>query len=266
MLRAIQEHAQSLNGWVPGAQVEARESVRPTDEFGLLPASVPRRRYPMLEFYFHPLASYCHKVLIALFENDTPFEGRIVDLLDDESRAAFQAMWPVGKMPVLRDGARTVAESSIIVEYLDQFHRGAAALVPADPQRALDVRLWDRFFDLYVHAPLQKIVGDRIRAEAHRDPHGVDEARRQLESAYRFLDERLPEPWAAGATFSLADCAAAPPLFYLQAVQPFDAHSRLAAYFHRLCERPSVRRTIDQARPYMHMFPFASDLPARFRP
>lgn len=221
----------------------------------------------MLEFYFHPLASYCHKVLIALYENGTPFEPRLVDLLDDQSRASFEALWPVGKMPLLRDGTRTVPETSIILEYLDRHHPGPTPLVPADPERALEARLWDRFFDLYVHTPMQRIVLDRICPEEKRHPHGVAEARKQLDTAYRLLEERLAGPWAAGDQFTIADCAAAPPLFYVEAIHPYAArHPRLAAYFERLYERPSVRRTIDEARPYLHMFPFADDLPARFRP
>ena len=221
----------------------------------------------MLELYFHPLASYCHKVLIALFENDTPFERRIVDQLDERSRAAFEAIWPVGMLPLLRDGDRTIPETSILVAYLDRKYPGPVALLARDPELALDVRLWDRFFDLYVQTPSGRIVRDRLRPEEHRDALGVAEARRQLDTAYRVLEERLPEPWAAGGSFSLADCAAAPALFYAEAIHPFAArHPRLAAYYHRLCERPSVARTIDQARPWLHRFPFASDLPDRYRP
>ena len=220
----------------------------------------------MLTLYFHPLASYCHKVLIALYENGTPFEGQIVDLLDEASKADFQAIWPVGKMPILRDGARTIPETSVIVEYLDRHHPGRAPLIPADPERALDVRLWDRFFDLYVHTPMQKIVADRLRPEAQRDPLGVEQARELLDTAYGLLERRLGDAWVAGPSFSLADCAAAPTLFYLQAIHPYaPRHPRLAAYFERLYARPSVRRAIDEARPYLHMFPFVESLPARFR-
>jgi len=222
-----------------------------------------------LVLYFHPLASFCHKVLIALYENETPFEPRTVDLLDQESRAVFFRLWPVGKMPVLRDEARgrTVPETSIIIEYLDQHYPGARPLLAADPVVRLDERLWDRFYDLYVQGPMQKIVGDHLRPEGERDPVGVADARASLKDAYAMIERQMAgQTWAAGEAFGLADCAAAPALFYAGIVEPFAAtHPNVAAYFDRLIERPSVARVIAEARPHFPMFPFHAAIPARFR-
>jgi glutathione S-transferase len=224
--------------------------------------------YDGLTLYYHPLASFCHKVLIALYENGTPFEGRLVDLADQGSSEEMLGYWPVGKIPVLRDHQRqqTVPETSVIIEYLALHHPGRVPLLPADPDQALAVRLWDRFFDLYVSAPMQKIVVDRLRPAGTSDAVGVGEAEATLDRAYALLEARLqPGGWAAGHTFSLADCAAAPALFYGAIVRPFgDADPKLAAYHERLLARPSVARTIDEARPYFPMFPLRDRIPARF--
>lgn len=221
-----------------------------------------------LTLYQHPLASFCHKVLIALYENGTAFESHLVDLGNPEAKADFCELWPVGKMPVLRDVARdrTVPETTVIIEYLDQHYPGARPLLPPGQDERLDVRLWDRFFDLYVQVPVQKIVVDRIRPQAARDPYGVGEAQATLANAYDMLEQRMRErTWACGEEFSLADCAASPALFYAGIVAPFPpGHTHLAAYFERLMARPSVQRTIAEARPYFPMFPFVDAMPARF--
>ena len=163
-----------------------------------------------------------------MYENGTPFEPRIVDLSDEASRAAFLRLWPIGKFPVLRDEARDrlIPELSIIIEYLDQHYPGPAPLVPADPDLALKTRLADRFYDLYVHEPMQKIVGDRLRPAGERDAFGVAQAKARLQTAYAMIDaEMATQMWAAGETFTAADCAAAPALFYARLVLPFgDAH------------------------------------------
>jgi glutathione S-transferase len=211
-----------------------------------------------LTLHYHPLASYCWKVLIALYENETAFEPHLVDLSDAAQRAALERLWPILKFPVLRDDARgrTIAESSVIIEYLALHHPGKVALVPADPERAFEVRRWDRFFDLYVHEPMQKIVGDKLRPEGHKDPHGVAEARARLATAYAMLDDHvLDKPWAAGADFSMADCAAAPALHYADRVQPLAAHAHVKAYLERLHARSSFARVFEEAQPYMRMFP-----------
>jgi glutathione S-transferase len=211
-----------------------------------------------LSLYYHPFSSFCQKVLVALYERDVPFERVVVDLSDAEQKAALERLWPMGKFPVLRDEARqvTVPESSLIVEYLDRVHPGPP-LVPADPDAALEVHLWDRFFDHYVETPMQKAVADNLRPEGSRDPHGVDEARALLRRAYALLDDRLAKgaEWAAGERFSLADCGAGPALFYANIVQPFAGCGHVEAYYARLLARPAFARAVEEARPFRHFFP-----------
>ncbi|VVO08162.1 glutathione S-transferase family protein [Pseudomonas fluorescens] len=218
-----------------------------------------------LTLYYHPLASYCHKVLIALYENAIEFERRIIDLTDDADRAELQALWPIGKFPVIRDSAhqRTLPESTIIIEYLDRLYPGEHPLIPGDWDTELEVRLWDRFFDNYIHVPMQQIVADRLRG-ANGD---LTRERSMLETAYGMLDRQVASrTWVASPDFSLADCAAAPALFYASTLQPFpDDYRHLRAYFDRLTQRPSVRRVIDEARPYFPLYPFAQAIPERFR-
>jgi glutathione S-transferase len=212
-----------------------------------------------LTFFFHPLASYCQKVLIALYENGTPFERHVVDFSNEASAAAFRKLWPIAKMPVLRDDARdrTIPESSIIIEYLAQHYPGPTPLIPADADLALQTRLRDRFYDLYVHEPMQKIVGDRLRPAGKNDPHGVEAARAQLRMSYGMIDEDMAaKTWAMGDAFTLADCAAGPPLFFANKLMPFgDSHNNLAKYFERLTKRPSFARSLAEAEPYMKLFP-----------
>jgi glutathione S-transferase len=212
-----------------------------------------------LKLYSHPLASFCHKALIALNENDTPFEPVLVDLGDAVSRATFTAVWPMAKMPVLRDETRqqTVAESTVVIEYLDAHYPGATRFVPADADLAWQVRMWDRFHDHYVQEPMQKIVGDRLRPDGSHDPFGVEQAKEQLRQAYGVLERAMEsKTWAVGNTFTLADCAAAPALFYADTVSPFgDDHRNLAAYLGRLMARPSFARVLKEAEPYFKLFP-----------
>lgn len=222
-----------------------------------------------LILHSHPLASFCWKVLIALHEAGTPFEARLLDLKDDAARAAHLERWPVGKMPFLIDEDRDtmLPESTVIVEYLDRHYPGAWRLLPPDPEMQLDVRLWDRFFDLYVHQPMQKIVTDRLRDEAGRGAFGVAEARAQLRVAYGMVEARMAgRTWACGDGFTLADCAAAPALFYAGIVEPFGGDSpALRAYFERLAARPSVAQVIDGARPFFQYFPYVEEMPERWR-
>jgi glutathione S-transferase len=212
-----------------------------------------------LRLYYHPLASYCWKVLIALYENGTPFEPVIVDLFDPDSAAAFKRVWPIGKFPVLRDEERkvTVPESGIIVEYLAQHYPGPTRLVPSDPDQARQARLGDRFYDHYVNDPMAKIVTDNLRPEGRHDPHGVEEARALLGTALGMADaDMISKTWAVGDAFTMADCAAAPALFYADKVMPFaDTHRHAAAYLGRLTQRPSFARVLREAEPYFKMFP-----------
>jgi glutathione S-transferase len=212
-----------------------------------------------LTLYYHPFASFCWKALIALYENDTPFKPHVVDLGDLVSREEFLKVWPIGKFPVLRDEARdwTVPESSIIVEYLAQHYPGRTALLPADPDLARQTRMRDRFFDLYLHAPMQKIVIDRLRPDGKDDPFGVEEARSQLATSYALIEEDMKEKtWAMGEAFTMADCAAAPALHYANAVAPFgSARKSMTAYLERLRARPSFARVLKEAEPYSALFP-----------
>jgi glutathione S-transferase len=212
-----------------------------------------------LTLYFHPLSSFCMKALIALYENDTPFAPQLVDLADATSSAQFRRLWPIARMPVLRDDARdrTIPESSIVIEYLAQHYPGPTRLVPADPNLALQTRLRDRFYDLYVQEPMQKIVGDRLRPAGSKDPFGVEQARTLLRTAYDLIERDMASStWAMGEAFGMADCAAAPALFYANRVLPFeDSHQHAARYLGRLRERPSFARVIEEAQPYFALFP-----------
>jgi glutathione S-transferase len=212
-----------------------------------------------LKLYFHPLSSFCQKALVALYENDTPFEPQIVDLFDAKSSAAFKAIWPIGRFPVLRDEAndRTVPESSIIIEYLDQHYPGRTPLVPADAELARQMRLQDRFYDLYVNVPMQKVVTDKLRPPGKSDPHGVEAATTLLHTACDMIErEMAAKTWAMGDAFSMADCAAAPALFYANMMTPLgDTYPNASAYLCRLMDRPSFARAIKEAQPYLAMVP-----------
>ena len=212
-----------------------------------------------LTLHFHPLSSFCHKVLIALYENGTPFTPKLVDLGDAEQRAAFHALWPVGKFPVLQDDARgeIVPESTIIIEYLNQHYPGKTRFIPAEPEQSRVVRSRDRFFDLHIHLHMQKIVGDRLRPANAKDPHGVADARTRMDAALGIAEKEMAQQtWAAGESFTLADCAAAPALFYADKVAPFAGiYPNLVAYLDRLRRRPSYARTLKEAEPYFKFFP-----------
>jgi glutathione S-transferase len=214
-----------------------------------------------LTLYYHPLSSFCHKALIALYENGTPFTPRIVDLGDPASSAEFKGIWPIGKFPVLRDEAkdRLIPESSIIIEYLDQHYPGATRFLPADAELARQTRFRDRFYDLHVHVPMQKVVTDRLRPPGKNDPHGVEEARRMMQTALDIVDRDMAtKTWAMGNTFTLADCSAGPPLFYANMIAPLAVtHPNADRYLKRLMERPSYARALEEAQPYIHLFPKA---------
>jgi glutathione S-transferase len=213
-----------------------------------------------IQLYAHPFSSYCQKVLIALYENDISFEFRMLAPGDEQAAAEHEALWPLRRFPVLVDGDRTVVEASIIIEHLGLQHPGPVRLIPEDRHVALEVRMMDRFFDNYVMTPMQKIVLDRIRSAEHRDPLGVTEARDLLDTACRWLDGTMTgREWAAGDAFSLADCAAAPALFYADWVHPIGASfPNVQAYRRRLLARPSFARAVDEARPYRRLFPLGA--------
>ena len=212
-----------------------------------------------LELYFHPLSSFCQKVVVALYETGTPFVPKLVDLGDAAQRATLRQLWPIGKFPVLRDQAadRTIPESSIIIEYLAIHHPGRSQLLPADSEQAWPIRLRDRFYDLSVNVPMQKIITDRLRPKGANDPHGVEEARTLLATAYDMIEgQEAATPSATGERLTMADCAAAPALLYAEMALPFGAgHRNVTAYLDRLKRHPSFARVLEEAQPYMSLVP-----------
>ena len=212
-----------------------------------------------LSLYAHPLSSYCWKVLTALYENGTDFELRMLSQDDPATAAEFRVLWPIGKMPLLKDAARdrVVPESSIIIDYLDQHYPGPSRLIPADPDLARQVRLADRFFDLHVHDPMQRIVNDLLRPSDDKDPTAVKGARARLDTAYDMIEaDMASRTWAVGEAFSLADCAAGPALFYGDFQHPIGANRpNTIAYLERLKARSGLARAMKEAQPYMAMVP-----------
>ncbi len=210
-----------------------------------------------LTLYDHPLSSYCWKALIALYDTGVDFEPRVVNLGDPADRAAFQAVWPLAKFPVLRDDARghTVPESSVIIDYLAQHYPAARSLVPADPDAARQVRLLDRLIDSYIHNPFQQIVAERMRPEGSKDPFGAEQNRAKVREGLELVAPMIVGPWAMGETFTLADCAALPALYYADYAVSLDAWPSLRAYLERLKTRPSVQRVLAEAEPFFQYFP-----------
>lgn len=212
-----------------------------------------------LHLYYHPLSSFCHKVLIALYEYGVPFTPHIVDYASETSAGALKALWPIGKIPVLHDEGRNrvIPETSIIIEYLEMHCESRTRLLPANGDTRLEARKWDRLFDLYLDTPIGKIVTDRLRPEESHDPHGVGEARSLLGTALAIVNATMADrTWAIGHEFSLADCAAAPALFYANFLQPFgDTCPNAAAYLERLRHRPSYAQVLREAEPYMALIP-----------
>ncbi len=211
-----------------------------------------------LVLHQHPFAAFCWKALIALYELDLPFESRVIE--GEAGRQELATIWPMASIPVLRDetAGLTLPESSAVVEYLNDLAAPRGTLIPHEREHALQARLWDRVIDDYVASPMQKIVADHLRAEPDRDPVGVEQARATLDQVYGLLDDRLKATaWAAGETFSIADCAAAPALFYARIVNRWDESRRadLTRYYRALMHRPSVTRVIEEARPYRGLFP-----------
>lgn len=220
-----------------------------------------------LTLHYHPLSSYCHKVLIAIEHLGIEVDRQLLNLGDPAARAAHLALWPTGKMPLLVDQGRPIPETSIIIEHLQRHHAPAGRrLIPDDVDAALEVRLWDRLFDQYVMTPMQALTADLLRAPADRDAIDVAQARHGLASAYAFIDRHLDgRTWVAGDAFSLADCAAAPALFYAVTYVPLAPDQRhLAAYFERLLVHAAVAPVIEQARPWFKYYPGRAGLSPRF--
>jgi len=210
------------------------------------------------DFFAHPFSSYCQKALIAFYENDVPFTYRMLE--EPGVGAEFEALWPIKRFPILRENDQVVVEATSIIEYLQVRHPGPVRLIPDDPELALEARMLDRVFDNYVMTPQGKFVYDALRPADKRDALGVDEARQMLDASYAWLDRRMADrTWAVGETFTLADCAAAPSLFYADwtyAIPERFAH--LKAYRARLLQRPAFARAVDEARGYRHYFPLGA--------
>lgn len=219
-----------------------------------------------LILHYHPLSSYCWKALIALYEKGVPFEARVVNLGDADARAAYKALWPTGKIPLLEDEGAVVPETSIMIEHLDRRYPVTIALLPSDPDAQLKARLWDRLYDAYVMTPMQRHIAQLLRPENERDARTLEETRSEIATAYGLIEERMGDhDYAAGDAFTIADCAAAPSLFYAATIVPFpEGHAKLAAYFERLLARPSVARVIAQAQPFFQYYPMREGLPQRF--
>jgi glutathione S-transferase len=206
-----------------------------------------------MRLYYFPPSTYSQKVLIALREKKVDFIPEIVDLFTPESRAAYKKVYPLLQVPVLVDGERLVPESSIIIEYVDtRVRAGAPRLIPEDPELGRAVRFHDRVFDLYVNEQARALFFDARKPAEERRPDVVAKAKEILDVTYAFLDKHLAgKTWATGDAFSMADCAAAPPLNYLRRLHPYSAYPNLSSYFHRLVERPSFARVLEEARPYL---------------
>ena len=211
-----------------------------------------------LRFHGHPLSSYCWKALIALEDARLAYAFELVDLGVPAAADRFRKLSPFGLMPLLEDTDHGAAlyETPIVIEHLARTYPQAAFLLPAEPKAALEVRLWDRIFDLHVSNHYTAVVFNRLRPPEARDPFGVAQARQKLRASYDVLEARMAgREWVAGG-FSMADCSAAPALHYAQKIEPFDAtHPALHAYLGRLEARPSFARVLEAARPYAHMFP-----------
>ena len=213
-----------------------------------------------LTLFAHPFSSYCQKVLIALYENGTPFTWALLDQDHPDVSAEFERLWPLKRMPLLLDDGRPVAEASIIIEHLALHHPGPVRLIPEDATAALEVRFLDRFFDNYVMTEMNRPVAETLRGPDGRRETALQEAAVALDKAYAWLEPRLQgRTWAAGEAFTLADCAAAPSLFYADWVRPIgEDFPAVRAYRARLLARPSVARCIEEARPYRSYFPLGA--------
>lgn len=208
----------------------------------------------MLKLYYHPLSSFCWKATIALYENDTPFEKIVVNLQEDASRRAFLEVWPIGQFPVVKDETRDrlVPESSIIIEYLDDHYRGRTRFIPEDMDKAREVRMRDRFFDLHVQVPMQHIMDDRWRKDEDKNRIGVEKMCARITTALDMIESDVGRNWAMGEDFTMADIAAMPALFYANVAMPFgDARPKTLAYLARLKKRPSIARTLKDAAPFL---------------
>jgi glutathione S-transferase len=213
-----------------------------------------------LQLYFHPFSAYCQKVLISLYDNGTPFERNVLEGPGSPADQRLAELWPIKRWPVLLDGDRAVPEATCIVEYLDLYHPGPVRMIPEDPKAALETRFMDRFFDNYIGGPILQIVFNELRPQEARDPHGVKQSRELMDTAYAWLDKTMANrEWAAGSRYTLADCSAAPFLFYADWTHRIpQRYANVHAYRRRLLAYPSFARIVDEARPYRDLFPLGA--------
>ena len=213
-----------------------------------------------LALYGHPFSSYTQKALIALYENGTPFEFRCIGPDTPEHVAEWLRRWPMSRFPLLLDGERSIVETSIIIEYLQVAYPGAVLLLPADPMAALDARFLDRFFDLYVMDAVQFAVNSALGSIPVEPAAGRAGASKRLERAYAWLEAHLVgKTWATGDAFTLADCAAAPSLFYADWTHRIaETFPLLRAYRARLLGPPSFARAVEEGREFLALFPLGA--------
>ncbi len=213
-----------------------------------------------LALYGHRFSSYTQKVVVALYENALPFELRSLGPDTPENTTEWLRRWPLRRFPLLVDGDRQVVETSIIIEYLHLAHPGPVPLLPRDPMQALEVRFMDRFFDLHVMNAAQHAVDGALTGDPVKRADGLALSAEKLPRAYTWAEGHLAgRTWAAGETFSMADCAAAPALFYADWVHPIpDSCPGLRAYRARLLARPSFARAVDEARDFRPFFPLGA--------
>lgn len=208
-----------------------------------------------MKLYYNPVSSYSMKALMALYEKNVDFTPAVVNLMDPAARAEYEKIYPIGKVPFLAVEDKDnwlVPESSIIIEYIDRHHPGGTKLIPDDPDLARQVRHRDRFMDCYVNDPMQKVFFDGMRPAGKNDPFGVEQAHARLETALTMLDAQMAnKTWAMGDAFSMADCAAAPCLFYCKKVHPYDGKKNVVGYANRLMERPSFQKVLKEAQPIL---------------
>lgn len=211
------------------------------------------------QLYGHPFSSFTWKPLIALYERDVPFTFRMVSPDEPDNQRRIASLSPSGQFPALVDGEQEITQSNAIIDYLDRFG-SAPPMVPTDGDAAIEARMLADIFDDYVNVPMQRIVAEAFRGESEKDPRGVADARSVLSRTYKWLERRIGgRTWGTGDRFTIADCAAAPALFYADWVEPIpDALPALRAYRQRLLDRPSVARVVDEARPYRGFFPLGA--------
>ncbi|TBW53346.1 glutathione S-transferase family protein [Marinobacter halodurans] len=209
-----------------------------------------------IKLYGHPFAAFVWKALIAAYERGVPFDFCMIDPDHTENAARIAELSPTGQFPALTDGHIEVTQSNSVIEYLDRFGH-APTMIPDDPDAALTSRMLASVFDSYIAEPMQQVVGEALRPEDQQDSRRAAEARVVLDKSYAWLSARIGAGWANGDRFSIADCAAAPALFYADWVHPIP-EGALKSYRKRLLERPSVARVVDEARPYRHLFPLGA--------